>query len=68
MSEEMQPPLDPIRDVIGIDVPPERLAENLAAYRDILAEIRKLQSLDLTDVHPAIVFDAAAGYEGEHEP
>lgn len=44
-------------------IPPERLAENLAAYRDILAEIWKLRELDLTDIHPAVVFDAASPFE-----
>jgi hypothetical protein len=39
-----------------------RLAENLDAYRAILVEIQKLRSLDLTDVHPAIVYDPQIPY------
>ena len=56
---------DPYKDLLGLDVPPERLKEVLAAYGDILAEIRKLQSLDLTDVHPAIVFEPTASYRNK---
>lgn len=53
---------DPYEPVFGLDLPPERLQEVLAAYADILAEIRKLRALDLTDVHPAIVFEPTAPY------
>jgi hypothetical protein len=28
------------------------LRENLTAFRDVLAEIEKLQQFDLTDIHP----------------
>lgn len=60
MNDELS--LDPWKDVLGIDVASERLQQNLAAYRDILAEIAKLRSLDLTDVPPAIVFEPTAPY------
>ena len=53
---------DPYKDVLGLDLPPERLQEVLAAYRGILAEINKLRTLDLTDVYPAIVFEPTAPY------
>jgi uncharacterized Ntn-hydrolase superfamily protein len=36
-------PLDLVRDVLGIDLPPERLAENLAAFARILEEIGTLR-------------------------
>ena len=55
-------PLDPFKDILGVDVTPQRLTENLASYRDILEEIRKLRALDLTDVHPAIVFEPTSVY------
>ena len=58
-------PLDLVRDVLGIDLPPEHLAENLAAFARILEEIRKLRTLDLTDIHPSIVFDPTAPYRRE---
>lgn len=58
---EMKDP-DPYKDVLGLDLPPERLQEMLAAYRDILAEIDKLRTLDLTDTHPAILFEPTAPY------
>ena len=55
---------DLIRDVLGISLEPERVEENLTAYADILREIAKLRALNLSDVHPAIVFspvDTAGG-------
>ena len=55
-------PGDPFKDIFGVDLAPQRLAENLASYHDILKEIRKLRELDLTDVHPAIVFEPTAVY------
>lgn len=62
----MTQPLDPFKDILGVDHTPERLAENLASYADILREIQKLRTLDLTDVHPAVVFEPTAAYrQGE---
>lgn len=57
-----EPPLDPYKDIMGVDFTPERLEENLQAFADILKAIRKLRELDLTEVHPAIVFDPTDGY------
>ena len=54
-----------VREVLGVDLPPERLAENLAAFARILEEIAKLRELDLTDIHPSIVFDPTAPYRRE---
>jgi hypothetical protein len=51
-------------DLFGIGPEGERLAQNLAAYRSILVEIRKLRTLDLTDIHPAVVFDPRLPYRG----
>ena len=48
-------------DIIGLDLPPERREELLAAFQAIAAEIAKLRSLDLTDIHPAVVFDPTLG-------
>lgn len=53
---------DPYRDILRLDLPPARLEEALAAYAVILASIRKLRELDLTDVHPAVVFEPTAPY------
>jgi hypothetical protein len=58
-------PLDPFKDILGVDLTPQRLAENLASYDAILKEIRKLRELDLTDVHPAIVFEPTSVYRKE---
>ncbi len=49
--------MDLWKTVIGVDESPERQAEILAVFEAIGAEIRKLRTLDLTDEHPAIVFD-----------
>lgn len=49
------------RDIIGLDLPPERRAELLAAFETIAVEIARLRALDLTDVHPAVVFDPTLG-------
>jgi hypothetical protein len=54
--------LEPYRDILGLKLEPPRLQEVVAAYRDIAAEIAKLRMLDLTDVHPAIVFEPTATY------
>lgn len=53
---------DPYKEILGLALTPERLDEVLAAYRDILEDIRKLRELDLTDVHPAVVFEPTAPY------
>ena len=59
------PLLDPYLDIIGVTFTPERLEANLATFRDILREIEKLRQLDLTDAHPAIVFEPTAPYRRE---
>jgi hypothetical protein len=65
----MDEPSDPSSQAIWLDllgIGPEsvRLGENLAAYRGILDEIRKLRTLDLTDIHPAVIFDPLLPYRG----
>jgi putative NADH-flavin reductase len=53
-------------ELLGIKLEPDRLEEDLRAYADILEALRSLRELDLTDVHPAVVFDPTAPYgEGE---
>lgn len=51
-----------LKTLLGLDFTTERLAENLAAFHDIRIEIEKLRQLDLTDVHPAILFEPTAPY------
>lgn len=68
-DDPMIDPLDPaaealLREVLGIGPEGERLRENLAAYRGILEELKKLRSLDLSDIHPAVVFDPTPPYRG----
>jgi hypothetical protein len=55
--------LDPFKDILGVAFDERRLGENIAAFAPILDEIRKLRSLDLTEVHPVVVFDPAQGYD-----
>jgi hypothetical protein len=54
-----------LRELIGIGPEGDRLRENLTAYRVILEEIRKLRTLDVSDIHPAIVFDPTLSYRGK---
>lgn len=56
MDDTPKTDLDLVQDVLGIKLPVERTAENLAAFADVLAEIEKFRALDLRDVHPAVIF------------
>jgi putative NADH-flavin reductase len=60
-----QAPLDPYKDILGVDLTPERLEHDLEAFRTILEELRKLRALDLTDIHPAVIFEPTAAYRKE---
>jgi hypothetical protein len=53
---------DPYRDFFGVDDESKRLQENINAFKSIADEIRKLRSLDLTNIHPAIIFEPTAVY------
>lgn len=59
---------DPFRHLLGLELAPDRLQEVLRAYRDILVDIERLRALDLTDVHPAIVFEPTAPYRRSGKP
>jgi hypothetical protein len=56
---------DIFKDLFGVNFDPDRLHENLQSFSDILGEIKKLRELDLTDVHPVVVFDPTYGYPEE---
>ena len=60
-------PLDPYKDIFGLDLSPERLDETLQAYAEILRAIQKLRVLDLTELHPAVVFDPTDGYSKDSD-
>ena len=45
---------------LGIELEKERRSAVLAAFQPVAQEIAKLRSLDLTDVHPAVVFSAVS--------
>jgi hypothetical protein len=54
--------LDPWRDILGLNVDESRRAEVVAAYVSVLDEIKKLRELNLTDIHPSIIFEPTAAY------
>ena len=64
LEKKNKTPLDVWTDILDVQVNPERLKKNLASYTEILDEIKKLRTLDLTDVHPAIIFEPTAPYRG----
>ena len=54
---------DPLADLVGL--PPEaagRMAHLREQFAPVLAEIRALRGLDLTSVHPPVVFDPSLPY------
>jgi hypothetical protein len=62
MAHPPNPQSDELFELLGIDLSPERLAHDIVAFRGIQAEIAKLRELDLTEVHPVVVFDAQAAF------
>jgi hypothetical protein len=50
-----------LAEAVGFDFDTDRRIAALAAFADIGKEIAKLRSLDLTDVHPAVVFSPLVG-------
>lgn len=42
---------------MGVSFAPERLARNLALYGSIVPEIARLRELDLSGLHPAVIFE-----------
>jgi hypothetical protein len=43
-------------EALGIQLEKQRRAVVLAAFQPVAQEIAKLRSLDLTEIHPAVVF------------
>ncbi|QYD72294.1 DUF1028 domain-containing protein [Paraburkholderia edwinii] len=54
--------IDELARWIGVEFADDRIAHNLSVYRTILTEIDKLRTLDLSERHPAIVFDMTRVY------
>lgn len=46
----------------GTPLDNDRLQAVLAAYAPILEEIARLRTLDLRDVHPAVIYEPTAPY------
>ena len=47
---------DPSGELFAADFESSRLKSNLEAFQPVLSEIKKLRTLDLSDVHPGVVF------------
>lgn len=54
--------MDRLRETLGIDLPDDTLHTMLLAYETMHRQIRKLRALDLTDVHPAVVYNPLLAY------
>ncbi len=65
MTQAPEEAMDPFRDILGLDLPPEQRDAELAVFRVIAEEIRKLRSLDLTEVHPAVIYDPLLGHQAD---
>ena len=55
-------PTERLQRVCGTALHPVRLDALLASHAAVLDEIARLRSLELADVHPAIVFEPTAVY------
>jgi hypothetical protein len=44
-------------DVFGVSLPTERFEVIARALGEVLAEVKKLRSLDLSDIDPVVIFD-----------
>jgi hypothetical protein len=51
-----------LAQVSGTPLNPERLRALLAACGPLLDEIARLRTVDLADLHPAVIFDPTAPY------
>ena len=56
------PALALLQRVTGTPLAPERLEALLAAGAPILEEIARLRTVDLADLHPAVIFEPSAPY------
>ena len=52
---------------MGVAFAEDRIHHNLTTYRSILGEISKLRELDLSSLHPAVIFDPARGFKERNE-
>lgn len=57
-----EPAVDLLQRLSGCALDPDRLREIVAAYGPIFEEIARLRSLELRDVHPAVVYEPTAAY------
>jgi uncharacterized Ntn-hydrolase superfamily protein len=52
---------------MGVAFVEDRIGNNLSTYRSILDEIGKLRALDLSTLHPAVIFDPARVFKERSE-
>jgi putative NADH-flavin reductase len=57
--------VDLFKDILGTELNEQHLREVLEKAGEILDAIRKLRSLDLTEVHPAVVYDPLLASRGD---
>ncbi|MDA3857669.1 MAG: hypothetical protein PF480_05405 [Roseovarius sp.] len=60
MSDEQFNSVNP-QVLTGLTLSPERFAEVAAAFVEIRTEIARMRSLDLAEIHPAVVFHPIVG-------
>lgn len=53
-----------LQEIIGLELPDAELAQEIAAFADIAAAIRRLRELDLAEVHPVVIYDPTLPYRG----
>ena len=67
MSEGIAVDIDALAAAIGLEFEPARRTHVIRAFTDIAKEIAILRSLDLTDVHPAVVFSPVVSNGSERD-
>jgi hypothetical protein len=60
--DRAEPLADALLRLSGTTLGAERLREVLAAYAPIYDEIVRLRELDLSEVHPAVIFEPTAAW------
>ena len=53
------------QNVLKLNVSDDRLAHDLTVFADMLTELETLRELEVTDVHPAVVFNPTGSSKGD---
>lgn len=57
VAEPLAPQAEVLARWMGASFAPERVARNLGLYSGIVSEIERLRELDLSGLHPVVIFD-----------